>query len=70
MNIAKLRRRFGQMEARFKLLSVFMILLIFAFNVIAADSANCETRTPKVKNENPAAAAVLKPAGKKPGKIR
>ncbi|MDP2852393.1 MAG: hypothetical protein Q8O23_03195, partial [Gallionella sp.] len=53
------------MKARFQPLSVFMILLIFAFNVLATDIANSETRVPKAKTENPVAAAGQKPAGVK-----
>jgi len=47
------------MKVRLQFLSVFMILLIFAFNVLAAEPAKSETKTPKVKTENP--------AGREPG---
>ncbi|MDP3283836.1 MAG: hypothetical protein Q8M56_05360, partial [Desulfobacterales bacterium] len=53
------------MKARFQSLSVWMFLFIFAFNFFAAGPANSESKTPKAKKENPAAAAGQKPAGKK-----
>gem|GEM_PF-1185682 len=48
------------MKARFKPLSVFMILFVFAFIFIAADPANSETKASKAKKENPAGTKTLK----------
>ncbi len=53
------------MKARFQSLSVLMFLFIFIFNFLATGPANSESKTPKVKKENPAAAAGQNPAGTK-----
>jgi len=42
------------MKVRLQSLSVFMTLLIFTFNVLAADPEKSGRETPKVKTENPA----------------
>jgi len=42
------------MKVGLQSLSVFMILLIFTFNILAADLENSGSKTPKVKTENPA----------------
>lgn len=53
------------MKARLQSLSVFIIVLLFAFNVTAADNANIKSRTPEIQKENPPAAAGQKVTGVK-----
>lgn len=58
------------MKVRLQFLSVFMILLIFTFNVLAADPVKSGSRTPKIKTENPAGRETGNESGNAPSQAK